>query len=155
LDPTLDAVLPHQVRDHFLCGDVRTILAERGLGLFDRIIAMDVLEHFSPEEAHTLLTLLKAHLNPGGRLILKVPNASSPWGLQYQNGDMTHRTAFTPTCVNQLACASGYRMVAAFPVREGSKRRMITDCLVHRFLSWALLTPPPIWTANFVAILET
>ncbi len=154
LDPALADVLPVQTRDHFICGDIRAELAQRTLGPFDRIVALDVLEHFTADEARGLLLDLKPHMTLGGRVIVKVPNASSPWGLQYQNGDLTHRTAFTPSSMDQLAQSCGFKVVAVLPVREGSRRRMITDRLAHGFLSWALLTPPPIWTANFVAVLE-
>ena len=153
-DPALASVLPQNVADHFVCGDIWEFLADPRVGTFDRIVAMDVFEHFSAEDALRLLQVLKGILNPGGKLILKVPNAACPWGLQYQFGDLTHRTAFTPHSIRQLADAAQMDAARVFAVRQGSRRRMVTDALLHRFLSWALLTPPEIWTANFVAVLD-
>ena len=151
-DPALAEVLPEAVRGDFRCGDALTLLADPGLGTFDRIVLLDVLEHFSPAAGYELLLAARARLAPGGRLVVKVPNAGCPWGLGYQFGDLTHRTAFAPIALRQLADAAGFD-AALHPQRLGSPRRRLTDALLHRFLSWALLAPPEIWTANFYAIL--
>jgi len=151
-DPALAEVIPAGVRDHFRCGDLWQAL-ESGAA-FDRVVALDVLEHFSAEEALRLLGAIRGRLTPGGRVVLKLPNAACPWGLQYQFGDLTHRTAFTPASLRQLANAAGLGVVAIYGQRQGSRRRMVTDSIVHRLLSWALLTPPELWTANFYAVLE-
>lgn len=153
-DPALESVLPAAARGHFRCCDVWQALGDAGKGELDRVVALDVLEHFPPEDALRLLEAVKHGLAPGGRMVAKVPNASCPWGLQYQFGDLTHRTAFTPLSMRQLADAAGLKVVAIVPVRQGSRRRLLTDAIVHRFLSWALLTPPEIWTANLVAVFE-
>lgn len=152
-DPNLAAVVPANVADHFSCRDVWQLLDDPATGAFDRVVLLDVLEHFTPEDGRKLLDALRAKLAPGGRVVLKVPNASCPWGLQYQFGDLTHRTAFTPYSLHQLADSAGLRVDRVYAQRQGSKRRMITDALVHRFLSWALLTPPQFWSANLYAVL--
>ena len=153
-DPALATVVPAAVRGHFACRDVWEVLDDPALGPFDRVVALDVLEHFTPEDGCRLLAAIRPRLAPGGRVVLKLPNAASPWGLQYQFGDLTHRTAFTPSSLRQAADAAGLAATAILPQRQGTRRRMITDAVFHRVLSWALLTPPPIWTANMVAILE-
>lgn len=152
-DPALAEVVPEAVRGNFSCRDVWDLLADAESGPFDRVVLLDVLEHFTPEDATRLLETLRPRLNEGARVVVKVPNASSPWALQWQNGDLTHRTAFTPLSLKQLAVQSGYDLAAAWPQRQGSRRRMVTDALVHRFLSWALLNPPPLWSANFYGML--
>jgi SAM-dependent methyltransferase len=151
-DPALAAVLPAPVQDDFLCGDARALLADPALGRFDRVVLLDVLEHFSPEEGKALLLAARARLAPDGKIVLKVPNAGCPWGLSYQFGDLTHRTAFSATALRQLANSAGFS-AQVLPQRQGSPRRRVTDALVHRFLSWALLTPPEFWSANLYAIL--
>jgi cyclopropane fatty-acyl-phospholipid synthase-like methyltransferase len=153
-DSHLAAIIPQTVSQHFVCGDLWQILTDPQQDQPDRVVALDVLEHFSADEALRLLTAIKAKLAPKGRLVVKVPNASCPWGLQYQFGDLTHRTAFTPLSLHQLADAAGFKTISILPHRQGSRRRLITDALVHRFLSWALATPPQIWSANFVAVFE-
>lgn len=153
-DPALADVVPETVRGHFSCQSVWDLLADTEAAPYDRVVLLDVLEHFPPEDAARLLAALKPRLNEGGRVVLKVPNASSPWALQWQNGDLTHCTALTPLSIRQLAGFAGYSLDAVWPQRCGSRRRMFTDALVHRFLSWALLNPPPLWSANFYAMLS-
>lgn len=153
-DPALAEVVPAAVRDRFVCGDLRDLLADPAVAAFDRIVALDVLEHFTAEEGRALLERAAEKLRPGGRIVLRVPNAASPWGLTYQQGDLTHRTAFSPGALRQLADAAGLTATAILPQAEGRRRRVFTDRLVHGFLSWALLNPPEIWSANIVAILE-
>lgn len=152
-DPALAHVVPSEVRGDFSCRDAHDVLADPALGPFDRVVMLDVLEHFTPEDALHLLQSLRSRLAPGGKVVIKVPNAGAPWGLQYQFGDLTHRTAFSPISIRQLADAAGYGAPLIHAQRQGSRRRMITDALVHGFLSWALLTPPEFWSANLYAVL--
>jgi len=151
-DPALATVIPEAVRDRFSCRDAHELLADAAQGPFDRVVLLDVLEHFSPEDACHLLQSIRGRLAPGGKVVVKVPNAGSPWGLPYQYGDLTHRTAFSPISLRQLADAAGYGAPLVYAQRQGSRRRMVTDALVHRFLSWALLTPPEFWSANLYAV---
>ncbi|MBF0561591.1 MAG: class I SAM-dependent methyltransferase [Alphaproteobacteria bacterium] len=152
-DPALASIIPSDVSSRFVCIDVWEALVSPRFSGFDRVVMLDVLEHFPPEVALRLLTAVREHLAPGGKIILKVPNAGCPWGLTYQFGDLTHRTAFSPPSLRQLADAAGFGVAKIYPQRQGSFRRMITDALVHRFLSWALLSPPEFWSANLYAVL--
>lgn len=152
-DPALAQVVPAGVRDHFACRDVWDMLADADAGPFDRVVALDVLEHFGPDEAVRLLAALRPRLAVGARMVIKVPNAACPWGLSYQFGDLTHRTAFSPLSIRQLADAAGFEVLSLYPQRQGSRRRLFTDALVHSFLAWALLNPPQFWSANLYAIL--
>src|SRR5258706_2287772 len=59
-------------------------------GMFDLIVARDVIEHFSRDEAFDLLQKIFEALNPGGSFIMQVPNGQ---GLCYTTayyGDYTH-----------------------------------------------------------------
>jgi len=151
-DPALAAVIPEPVRERFSCRDVHDLLADPAREPFDRVVMLDVLEHFSPEDARHLLQSIRGRLAPEGKVVVKVPNAGGPWGLQYQFGDLTHRTAFSPISLRQLADAAGYAPPLIYVQRQGSRRRMVTDALVHGFLSWALLNPPEFWSANLYAV---
>ncbi len=105
-DPHLADVIPKHVVSKFSCRDIWEALEDPNLERPDRVIALDVLEHFSPNEALRLLMVVRDKLRTNGRVIFKVPNTASPWGLQYQFGDLTHRTAFAPGSVRQLADAA-------------------------------------------------
>lgn len=155
IDPELQQILPPSVGDRFRAVDVRTFLEAGAEGrTFDRIVMLDVLEHFAPDEGATLLEGLGRILRPGGRILVKVPNMASPWGGQYQYGDLTHKAAYTPSSLRHLALASGFICTAVYPHEEGSRFRRFRARLFHAFLGWMLMTPPEIWSANFFAILQ-
>ena len=154
-DGALAPHIPATVAGNFRAVDVWAFLDAGAEGRsFDRIALFDVLEHFPPADGVRLLEGLAAVLRPGGRVVVKVPNMGSPWGAAYQYGDLTHAAAYTPDSLRQLAVAAGYRVTAVHPHHEGSPVRRITDGLLHRVLSRLLLTPPEIWSANFIAVLE-
>lgn len=154
-DPALTAVQPSEVADCFDCMDVWEFCKNSADGSYDRIVLLDVLEHFTPEEAFRLLSELSRLLSVNGKVVIKVPNAASPWGLGYQHGDLTHKTSYTSDSLRQLATACAMRVERLYDQRRGSKRRLITDAIVCRFLSWALLTPPPFWGANLYCIVSS
>ena len=155
LDPALAPHVPPAVAAHFLSADVRQFLEDGAQGrTFDRVALFDVLEHFAPAEGVRLLQGLAAVLRPGGRIVVKVPNMGSPWGLGYQYGDLTHAAAYNPNSMRQLALAAGFVCTACYPHCQGSPSRRLRDSLVHGLLSRLLATPPEIWSANFFAVLE-
>lgn len=94
---------------------------------FDAIVAVDVLEHFDQPGVLQMLDAIAAALRPGGRLIMRSPNAASPFFGRYRYGDFTHGTAFTATSVHQVLGATGFDQIEVFP----------TDPVPHGFLSLA------------------
>lgn len=154
-DPALRGVQSPQVAPRFECIDVWQYLDTCGAGKFDRVVLLDVLEHFSAEDGFRLLSMIKRVLGDQGKIVIKVPNASSPWGIHYQFGDLTHKTAFNSESLRQMATACALNVDCVYGQRRGSRRRIFTDALVHKFLSWALLTPPPMWGANLYCILSS
>jgi cyclopropane fatty-acyl-phospholipid synthase-like methyltransferase len=154
LDPNLEAVLPSEIKDRVTFGDVRDFLAARPDQRFDRIVLLDVLEHFPPEEGARLLGGLKTRLCPGGRVLVKVPNAASPWGLNFQHGDLTHMTAYNALSLRQLAAQAGMRLEKVYDQQRGTRRRKFTDSLVNGFLKWALVAPPDFFGINLYALFK-
>jgi len=69
--------------------------ARQNEGRFDTIVALDVFEHFSREELLAALDAAARLLREGGSLMLRFPNAQSPFGLAPQYGDPTHRIALS------------------------------------------------------------
>ncbi|MGB0670661.1 MAG: class I SAM-dependent methyltransferase [Rhodospirillales bacterium] len=154
-DPQLEHHYPADLKPHFRVNDARALKNDPAYaGGFHRIVLIDVLEHFRPEDGLALLLDLKALLAPDGKILVKVPNAGSPWGLPYQYGDLTHLTAFAPSSMRQMASAAEMTVDAFWPHPEGSSGRQRRDRLLHRFLTWMVATPPEIWTANFFALLS-
>lgn len=109
-------------------GDLSTFANE--LGLFDYIVAFDVLEHISPADLLPFFQQVHAMLTPSGTFVARVPNAGSPWGLPYQYGDITHISLLSPGRFQQLAQASEFRLAKcgnAFRVRR--QGRKLTDTI--------------------------
>ena len=69
---------------------------------FDVIVAFDVFEHFPLDVVVSRLAAARTMLKPGGHLVLRFPNAQSPFGLPPQNGDPTHRSALSRSVFEQL-----------------------------------------------------
>jgi|AGTN01.2.fsa_nt_gi Cyclopropane fatty acid synthase and related methyltransferases len=129
-------------------------LSRRDLGRFDRIVMLDVFEHFSPAEGVDLLRRFRHLLSPGGKLIVRVPNMASPWGMQYQYNDLTHKGFYAPGNIRQLALAAGWETEACLPSRRGSTIRRLLDTGFEKLMNKVLTDPPPVWTANFIAVLR-
>jgi len=148
------AVMDPALKDRVHVGDAWKFLARGGVGPFDRVVMLDVLEHFTAADGVRLLEKIKGVLAPGGLVVVRVPNMSSPWGGIHQFSDLTHKTAYSPGSLKQLALAAGYEAAAFLPQRRGSPfRRIAEDCL-HWLLSRILATAPTVWTANVIAVLR-
>lgn len=154
LDPNLADVLPEGVKENFRVARIEDFLEDGAEHrTFNRVAMFDVLEHLTPEDGLVFLKNLSKVLEPGARVTVRIPNNASPWGAQYQYGDLTHVARYTPGSLRQLAIAAGYECPACYPCPQGNTRRLITDKIVHGILGWALLNPPEIWTANFYGTL--
>lgn len=154
-DPALANVLSEGVREHFRQDDALTY-AEAALkrgDRFDRIALFDVLEHFDVDGGRALLHALASLLATDGKIVVKVPNAASPWGLQFQYGDLTHRTAYTPESMAQQAIAAGLNCEMTYAHKLGSPARQRWETIIHGLLDRVVATPPSIWEGNFFAIL--
>ena len=82
----------------------------------------------------------------------RVPNMGSPWGGIHQFSDLTHKSAYTATSLEQLGSAAGYKALAFVAQRRGSPfRRLAEDCL-HGLLSRILTTTPTVWTPNIIVV---
>lgn len=81
---------------------------------FDWIGAFNILEHLEKEEILDTIRMCGQHLNPGGVLIIMVPNAISPMSAVTRHWDFTHEWAFTPNNFRQLASISGFSQSIEF-----------------------------------------
>lgn len=109
--------------DHMITGsieDPQVLVQARDLGPYDAIIFADVLEHLV--DPWGVLSALRPLLNPGGHVLLSVPNIAH-WTARanlllgrfdYTDGylmDRTHLRWFTWKSARQMAASSGYRIV--------------------------------------------
>lgn len=93
-----------------LARDIENI-ASAHAGRFDTIIAFDVFEHFSLADVHMRLRAAEMLLKPGGHLVMRFPNAQSPFGLAPQNGDPTHLSALSRSIFEQLMQGTSFAVV--------------------------------------------
>lgn len=102
---------------------------------YDVIIALDVLEHLPREELLSTLKVTHKRLAPGGRLILRVPNALCPFALPILYGDLTHQFIVTPSALTHILRSAGF--TGPIIVREtrpaGSLKRLLFT-LIHQAL---------------------
>src|SRR5690606_37872834 len=59
---------------NMIVGDAQEFLNSAGFGKYDLVIARDVLEHFSRQDAYELLCLVCRTLRPNGKFVMQVPN---------------------------------------------------------------------------------
>ena len=154
-DPALSEYIHTDVAGNFVVSDAFEYFADLGTADdYNRVVMFDVLEHFSVEDGANLLSTIKSHLTSDGQIIIRVPNMASPWGGQYQYGDLTHKAAYTPSSMRQLAGSLGLFCSAVYPQKRGSRSRSLLQNILQGTLNKMLVDPPEIWSANFIAVLE-
>ncbi|EQD72861.1 Cyclopropane-fatty-acyl-phospholipid, partial [mine drainage metagenome] len=94
---------------------------------FELVVAFDVIEHIREGELYGFLLEIKRILRDGGHFIARFPNGDSPFGLPYQNGDVTHVTAIGSGKVAFFAAKSNMEMVFL----GGEAQPIGGTCLVH------------------------
>ena len=154
MDAKAKEFMPASIRERVSTESFETFFESYKGPPFDRVVLLDVFEHFSHGEGVKLLRKIVQILQPDGQIILRIPNAGSPWGLHYQFNDLTHKALYAPGNIKQLAMAAGLNCRACLPYSRGSVVRRITNAIVDRVFDSLLTDPPPIWSANFVAILK-
>jgi cyclopropane fatty-acyl-phospholipid synthase-like methyltransferase len=154
MDPKAKEFMPSSISDRVTTESFQTFFDVYDGPAFDRIVLLDVFEHFSHGEGIELLHKCMGVLAANGRIILRVPNAGSPWGLQYQFNDLTHKALYAPGNIRQLAMAAELECSDCLPYTRGSRTRRLTNAIVEWVFNSLLTDPPPIWSANFIAILK-
>lgn len=104
----------------------------------DVAMFIDVLEHMTLPELFEILGEAKRVLQPGGKVIVHVPNAGGIFGSTIRYGDLTHETAFTATSWRQLSEAIGFKDASSFedrPAAHGMKSMV-------RAMLWPLVSLP-------------
>lgn len=120
-----------------LPADFETV-ADQHAARFDTIVAFDVFEHFTLPEIVTRLEAAETMLKPGGHLILRFPNAQSPFGLAPQNGDPTHKSALSRSVFEQLIQGTSFAVVRYAPsyrIASGSVPRRVVRAVRHALRS--------------------
>jgi len=151
LAPILADLDPFQV----FIGDVETYLASVvGKRKFDLVVMHDVLEHLMLEKAFSVFKALHEALVPKGRILIRVPNLSSPWGARLFYGCFDHVTPFSPDRIKEFADLTDFQVIKIAGQKTGKRRKQYTAKALHAILDRVLPEHPEIWEANIVALLE-
>jgi 2-polyprenyl-3-methyl-5-hydroxy-6-metoxy-1,4-benzoquinol methylase len=127
---------------------------------YDCIIAKDVVEHLTRQEAFEALQLIAAALKPGGSFIMQVPNGQGLFYTSIFYGDYTHEMAYTFQTVRQLFLNTGFSRAECFPVNpypgtwKGKIRAALWKIKVAQTRFWKMVesgSPAGIFTANLIA----
>lgn len=102
-------------------------VAEMPKECVDLIVAFDVLEHIPQDDVVGFLSGLAERLRPGGRILLRYPNADTWLSNPLQHGDPTHVTEIGYYKMTYFAEAAGLRIVRY----RGPRRRGFATSVIH------------------------
>ena len=125
-----------------------------GKRTFDLIVLHDVLEHLPLEKACSLFKSLHSVLALDGRILMRVPNLSSPWGARLFYGTFDHVTAFSPDRIIEFAGLTDFKVIKIAGQKTGKRRKQFAANALQAILSRILPEHPKIWEANILALLE-
>jgi SAM-dependent methyltransferase len=116
--------------------DIRQGLRSLGAASFDVVLASNLLEHFSPDEAAVVVADVGRVLRPGGRAILIQPNFRYAWRQYFD--DYTHRAIFTDVSLPALLRSQGFTIEEVrprfLPYSMRASRVPIAGWLVRAYL---------------------
>jgi len=88
--------------------DASKELAGLGTSSFDAVLASNILEHFEPGVAISVVEDIARLLKPGGRVLIVQPNFRH--AARHYFDDYTHRSVFTDVSLPNLLRAHGFRI---------------------------------------------
>ena len=148
-DPKVIDYMPKSISKKVIIGDIwKTV--DKLNNLFDRIVLLDVFKHFSYFEGYKLLKVLQNQLAVDGKIVIRIPNSASPFGLQYQYNDLTHKAVFGPGSIGHLA---EFRVESCILVRRDNGFKRLIKKILLGIVGCMLTEPPPPWGANMVVVL--
>jgi len=153
-DPLVLDYIPEDLKEKIIISDVNDYLSSLESKIkFDRIVMIDVLEHFNPQEGVNLLEGMKPFLKTDGGIVVRVPNLASPWGAKWQYHDLTHKSAYTSGSLKQLGLMAGFNC-QIFQHRRGNPRKQILENLLYSFLKLIITDPPDLWSSMMVGFFK-
>jgi SAM-dependent methyltransferase len=121
---------------------------------FDRVALFDVAEHLPEAALVRLMAALRGALNPGGRVVMRTPNCSSPWGLKMQFDTFDHITPITPGRMAELGRATGFACTRVIGGTRGTGLRRLAQRGLHGLLNRCLAYHPEVWEATIIGVFQ-
>lgn len=82
---------------------------------YDVIVMNDVLEHIAKVNVVELMKNMHNALKQDGKVIIKTPNMSNPFGLVSRYQDFTHETGYNEYSLMYIINASGFKKISLYP----------------------------------------
>jgi 2-polyprenyl-3-methyl-5-hydroxy-6-metoxy-1,4-benzoquinol methylase len=104
---------------------------------FDLIVLFDVLEHIEQKKIDSVFKSLKKILAKNGKIFIRVPNGSSPFGLANQHGDITHMTTINVAKIAYWSKFNALKVIYSggdVKVLMSGKLYKMPQKLIRRFL---------------------
>lgn len=117
--------------------------AARHPARYDAVVAIDVVEHFDRPDVEPVFRALSTLLRPGGVLVLRTPNGSSPFAGRMLYSDLTHGVIYTERSLRQIGAITGFATFAGYavrPERGGGPKRAVRR-IVWRIIEGILIVP--------------
>lgn len=105
---------------------------------FDLVLANQVLEHLTVDDAFAVVTAAFSHLSESGRLVATVPNAAHP----VRQWDCTHVTAWPANDLYSLLRSVGFEVFSMarynkFPLTADPLKRWVVETVCSEFrIDW-------------------
>jgi len=97
----------YSVRNAWMCSAEEIASLGPKLEEYDRIFLLQVMEHIEPRYLIPFLQTLYAHLAPGGKVIITVPNGGNPLSIVERYSDITHHNVFSENSLRELVELAG------------------------------------------------
>lgn len=115
----LSAQQAEEARKYVKCpihsvGDTNSFL-KKSANTYQMIVMNDVLEHVPKEETVRFLKAVHDAINPGGVVVVNVPQVSGFTSLFCRYNDFTHQTLFTEMSLKQVLFSAGFFNVKFIP----------------------------------------
>lgn len=115
----LSAQQAEKARKHIKCpihvvDDTSAFLLEHPFA-YQMITMNDVLEHIPKRETVSLLVAILGALQPGGNIIINVPQVSGLTSIFCRYNDFTHETIFTEMSLKQVLSSAGFTDIRFIP----------------------------------------
>jgi SAM-dependent methyltransferase len=127
--------------------DLRTFFDGERECTYERVFALNVVEHLRKDEALRLMEDVFRVLRPGGEFWLRVPNGAGIFGGYTRYIEFTHEAAYTTNSLTEVLRFAGFRDLRFYP--WGPIPHGVRSAL--RFLGWQAVT----LLLRFVSLLET
>lgn len=123
---------PRYAKGNVKChiADVRGNISKLFKTKFDLILASNLLEHLTMDEAEDLLSECRILLSPKGRLVLIQPNFS--YSFRHYFDDYTHKTIFTDESLRSILLNQQFKIVH-------EEHRFLPLTMKSRLPKWGIL----------------